>query len=719
MPADEGPVLLPQHAALIEGSGISREVAEARGYFTATTKSVLETMGFSRAQQNVPALVIPIYGVTGELVTYQIRPDRPRIKDGKPLKYETPAGSRMAIDVPRPVRGQLGDPAVPLFVTEGARKADSAVSHGLCCISVLGVWNWRGKNEAGGKVALPDWELVALNGREVYLCWDSDVTTKTEVMFALRRLKNLLELREAKVRVVYLLGSDAEDGDEGTTRGTKVGLDDYLAAGGDVDRLTGELADDEVHPRPRHDPSASTATLQRPSRPPALASSPDLLRGVATALQHRLAGEVRLAKLAYLAATSRLLDGRPVSLAVKGPSAAGKSHLLEVVLSLFPAEAYYAVTAMSEHSLVYDDEPLSHRMLVLYEADMLSGGGNDRDPTSHFADYLLRSLLSEGRIRYPTVEKDESGHLHTRMIEREGPTGLLTTTTAASLHPENETRLISITVDDSKQQTKAVMRREAASVNGEQGMVANVEPWHALQAWLQGMAPQQVVVHFADQLAELIPPLAVRLRRDFPMLLCLVRTHALLRQQFRRRDERGRIVATLDDYAVVRELVADLMAEGVAATVSASLVATVKAVEELLGTRASVTVAQLAEKLDLDKSATSRRVRVCIQKGFLKNQEDRRGRPSQLVLGDPLPADVTLLPTVDEVRCCTVARDAEGPSGGRGAPAEKEPPVHTPKDPPAPRRRGKRCPEGRLCSLTTPTAGWLCCGHPQAEEKMQ
>jgi hypothetical protein len=56
-----------------------------------------------------------------------------------------------------------------------------------------------------------------------------------------------------------------------------------------------------------------------------------------------------------------------------------------------------------------------------------------------FLNYLVRSLLSEGRVRYETVEKTPEG-LQARLIEREGPTGLIMTTTADSLHPENETR---------------------------------------------------------------------------------------------------------------------------------------------------------------------------------------------------------------------------------------------------------------------------------------
>jgi len=106
------------------------------------------------------------------------------------------------------------------------------------------------------------------------------------------------------------------------------------------------------------------------------------------------AGEERAAKLLYLVLTSRLLD-RPVSVAVKGPSSAGKSYLVQQVLRFFPEHAYYALTAMSERALAYSQEPLVHRFLVIYEAEGLQGG---------IASYLLRSLLTEGRLRYVTVE---------------------------------------------------------------------------------------------------------------------------------------------------------------------------------------------------------------------------------------------------------------------------------------------------------------------------
>lgn len=222
------PELLSHHAELVSASSISDEVARARGYRTVSVKAELKVLGFSEAQRRTPALLIPIWSVTGVIPTYQIRPDEPRIKDGKPLKYETPAGSRIVLDVPPAARSLLGDPSIPLLITEGVRKADSAVSRGLCCIALLGVWNFRGKNERGGLTALADWEYVALKGRQVYICFDSDVIEKDPVRLAMKRLRSFLELRGANVRLIYLPSGAG---------GAKVGLDDYFAAGGTIDSL--------------------------------------------------------------------------------------------------------------------------------------------------------------------------------------------------------------------------------------------------------------------------------------------------------------------------------------------------------------------------------------------------------------------------------------------------------------------------------------------------
>jgi len=205
--------LSQNHVEFLRKRAVADDVAAARGYRTARTKADLEALGFGRSQQLAPALVIPLWDVRGERAGYLLRPDTPRLNErGKPRKYEFKAGGKMVIDV-HPFlsrRSQevapplIADPRAPLFVTEGPAKADSALSAGLCCVSIQGVWNFRGTNDAGGKTALADWESVALNGRRVYLAFDSDAMEKREVHAALARIKNFLEARKAEVRIIYL-----------------------------------------------------------------------------------------------------------------------------------------------------------------------------------------------------------------------------------------------------------------------------------------------------------------------------------------------------------------------------------------------------------------------------------------------------------------------------------------------------------------------------------
>ena len=343
-----------------------------------------------------------------------------------------------------------------------------------------------------------------------------------------------------------------------------------------------------------------------------------------------LVGERRIAKLIYLAVTSRLLD-HPVSVAVKGPSSGGKSFTVESVLKFFPTEAVYALTAMSDRALAYSTEPLKHRHLVIYEGAGLA---------SEFATYLIRSLLSEGRLRYETAGK---------LIEREGPTGLITTTTGLRLHPENETRMFSLTVTDTPEQTAAVLKALATG-----GAHADLSRWHALQTYLDASICE-VLIPYAATLAEMVPPVAIRLRRDFKTLLTLISAHALLHQASRRKDGDGRLIAEVADYAAVRELVADLVAEGVEVTIKPEVRETVRAVADLLAAgRTEVRQEDIKNVLKLDKSVVSRRVAAAMDAGVLRNLEGRKGRSARLLLGAPLPEVVEILPKPERLHGCTV-----------------------------------------------------------------
>ena len=225
--------LYQKHLAELESSSISIDVIKERGYCTAGGHTELEKAGFSIAQaKHFPGILIPLHGVDGGIVGHQYKPDHPRTDSarGRVIKYENPTGASVRIDCPPRCKPQLGNPGVPLWITEGVKKVDSLASHGCCAIGLTGVWGFKGKNEFGGTTILADFDYITWRERLVYMVFDSDSATNPQVDKALQRLSGHLNLKGAKVRILQLPQGDG---------GKKVGADDYIAQGGTIEALIG------------------------------------------------------------------------------------------------------------------------------------------------------------------------------------------------------------------------------------------------------------------------------------------------------------------------------------------------------------------------------------------------------------------------------------------------------------------------------------------------
>jgi len=395
-------------------------------------------------------------------------------------------------------------------------------------------------------------------------------------------------------------------------------------------------------------PGISTNTVAIPVACTDLARAPRILDSVAAVLAALgVIGEEQIIQLVFLALVSRLLD-RVVSLMIKGPSSAGKSYVVQQTFRLFPARAYHELTSMSDRALVYSKVSFKHRMILMYEASGLS----------EKAEYFIRSLLSEGRLRYEVTEKVADKPHETRMIDQEGPTGFIITTTAVRLHPENETRMLSLTVNDTPEQTKSILKVQAAEKTKRP--TVDLAAFLALQEWLAN-AEHRVVIPFAPQIVEHLPLADIRIRRDFPTVLGLIEAHALLHQASRDRNTEGCIIATLDDYTVVRELVNGTLGDGLGSIVKLETREVIAAVKTLTDSgKPHVAVIEIATHLSIHKSSALRRVRVALERGYLVNNELHEGRRAQLVLGDPLPEDKDVLPEPSKLMGCTVAQVSEG-----------------------------------------------------------
>lgn len=222
--------LLVNHLEHLQHSAISLELIKQRGYKSILGKTDLKNAGFSKAQQRTPGILIPLHGVDGTVYSYQYRPDNPRTdpKRDRSIKYENPTGSSVRLDVPPCCRAMLGDPSIPLWITEGIKKVDALASVGACAIGLTGVWGFKGKNILGGTTILADFDYIALKGRVVNILFDSDSSSNPHVIQAMTRLVEHLNRKGATTNILQLPAGP---------KGAKVGADDYLAAGHSIEEI--------------------------------------------------------------------------------------------------------------------------------------------------------------------------------------------------------------------------------------------------------------------------------------------------------------------------------------------------------------------------------------------------------------------------------------------------------------------------------------------------
>jgi DNA primase catalytic core len=262
-------------------------------------------------------------------------------------------------------------------------------------------------------------------------------------------------------------------------------------------------------------------------------------------------GEETNKLLGYLAAVSRKLE-EPLAVILQSSSSAGKSSLMEAVLSLVPEEDRVKYSAMTGQSLFYMGETdLRHKILAIVEE-----AGAER------ATYALKLLQSEGELTIASTGKDPAtGRMVTQEYRVCGPVMIFLTTTAVQVDEELLNRCLVLTVDEDREQTRAIHRlqRERQTLAG---LLARQERTElvALHRNAQRLVrPLLVVNPYAPRLTFLDD--RTRTRRDHMKYLTLIRTIALLHQHQRdikTVEHRGKVVpyveATLDDIALANRL---------------------------------------------------------------------------------------------------------------------------------------------------------------------
>jgi DNA primase catalytic core len=253
----------------------------------------------------------------------------------------------------------------------------------------------------------------------------------------------------------------------------------------------------------------------------ALLKDRDLLRRILDDFTRAgVVGEETNKLVGYLACVSRKLE-KPLAVMIQSTSAAGKSSLMDAILSFMPEEERVQYSAMTGQSLFYMGETnLKHKILAIAEEE-----------GAHNASYALKLLQSEGEVTIASTGKDATtGNLVTQEYRVEGPTQLFMTTTAIDLDEELLNRCLVLSVDEGREQTRAIhaAQRQKRTLAGLQSKLEKdaIQQLHRNAQRL--LRPLAIINPYADQLTFLDDK--TRTRRDHEKYLTLIDTIALLHQ---------------------------------------------------------------------------------------------------------------------------------------------------------------------------------------------
>lgn len=278
--------------------------------------------------------------------------------------------------------------------------------------------------------------------------------------------------------------------------------------------------------------------------------SPDLIEDIIfdlTTLGY--VGERNNKLLAYLIATSRLMD-TPLAAVIQSRSSAGKSKLMDTIVKLLPDQDVVNITSATNQAFFYMDN-LDHKLVCIGE----SHGLNKE------TDYHVRELLSAREISKLVPETDDNGVRRTVRKRVGGKIAFIMTTTNPKLNPENLSRCIMLSVDETKEQTEHILKfqRQSRTLEGikQKLQVESIIRKHkAAQSLLE---PVNVVIPYAEHLD--FPAHRINSRRDQDKLLNLIQVIVFLHQHQRQKhtisiDDQDftYIEATLQDYQIAYDL---------------------------------------------------------------------------------------------------------------------------------------------------------------------
>ena len=237
-------------------------------------------------------------------------------------------------------------------------------------------------------------------------------------------------------------------------------------------------------------------------------------------------------------ASQSVANTRGLHVAISGNSGKGKTHACNTMLSLLPEQfrmkgtvsnkaLYYHDQLRSGSVLLFDDVSLSEDLQEILKAATASF----REPIEH------RTVTTDRQMRVCSIPARCVWWL--AKVESVGDDQVMN-------------RMLTVWIDDSADQDRAVlehMKERESLPPGDLDLDPDVLTCRAIWEILK-----EQVVHIRIPFATRINFSATQNRRNPGMLFDLIKCHALLFLHQRKRDEKGSLVATGEDFAYARQL---------------------------------------------------------------------------------------------------------------------------------------------------------------------
>jgi len=222
---------------------------------------------------------------------------------------------------------------------------------------------------------------------------------------------------------------------------------------------------------------------------------------------------------------------------INSSSSAGKGHVGKAIFDLFPKHMGVYMTKITPEAFTYwkaENERWTWDGKLLFLDDV----------SQNFLNCdTFKVMLTEGS-KAVIAKEGKALEIHIK-----GKPIVFLTTAHSVAGDEITNRMNFVTLDESEQQTKDIIRRQAEEAAGLRKKESY--EWVLTNA-LSFLECVDVIVPYANEFYQYFPTNSVSVRRDYPRFLTLVKASAALHQFQRERDEEGRVLANHLDYEIAR-----------------------------------------------------------------------------------------------------------------------------------------------------------------------